>query len=152
MRGAWAACVVVSAAAVAGSILGLGDRDRLEWPVRYTNGLGLVAVTGALLSLSASNRVLRAPKRRLLGRKLPSNRVLLAATCLLPAVFTFSRSELLAGAPEALVPTATAAEAEYCPPGEPAAGSAPAPPRRRRPQTEGPAEGAPEGAPLLPVI
>ncbi|MEX0675138.1 MAG: O-antigen ligase family protein [Gaiellaceae bacterium] len=98
LRGVLAACVVVSAAALVGWIAGVGDRDRLEWPVTYTNGLGLVAVTGALLALSASNRVLLAPEARFLGRPFPSNRLLLAGPCLLAAVFTFSRSALLAGA------------------------------------------------------
>lgn len=80
LRGVWAACVIVAAAALVGWIAGIGDRDRLDWPVTYTNGLGIVAVTGALLSFSARNRAL------------------LGSLCLLAAVFTFSRSALLAGA------------------------------------------------------
>jgi len=80
LRGVWAACVVVVLAALVGWIAGVGDRDRLEWPVTYTNGLGLVAVTGALLSFA----IVRRP--------------VLAGLCLLAAVFTFSRSALLAGA------------------------------------------------------
>jgi hypothetical protein len=78
LRAVWAACVIVSAAALVGWIAGVGDRDRLEWPVTYSNGLGLVAVTGALLSLR-------------FGRAA-------GALCVLTAVFTFSRSALLAGA------------------------------------------------------
>ena len=100
LRSVWAACVLVSAAALFGWIAGVGDRDRLEWPVTYANGLGLVAVTGALLSLP-SNKVLQAPEGRLPGGLGASNKVLLAiggAVCLLAAVFTFSRSALLAGA------------------------------------------------------
>ena len=80
LRGVLAACVVVSAAALGGWIAGVGDRDRLEWPVTYTNGLGLVAVSGALLSFATVRRPF------------------LAGLCLLAAVFTFSRSALLAGA------------------------------------------------------
>ncbi|MEX2211730.1 MAG: O-antigen ligase family protein [Gaiellaceae bacterium] len=78
LRGTWAACVIVSAAALAGWVAGVGDRDRLDWPVTYTNGLGLVAVIGVLLSRRYSR--------------------VAAAVCLLAAVFTFSRSALLAGA------------------------------------------------------
>lgn len=99
LRSVWAACVLVSAAALAGWLAGAGDRDRLEWPVTYTNGLGLVAVTGALLSLPSDN-VLLGPVRLLPGRIEASNNVLLAlggALCLVAAVFTFSRSALLAG-------------------------------------------------------
>ena len=102
LAGVWAACVVVSAAALVGWLAGVAERDRLEWPVTYTNGLGLVAVTGALLSFSipqsASNTVLLAREGRSAARRLASNRVLLGSLCLAAAVFTFSRSALLAGA------------------------------------------------------
>jgi O-antigen ligase len=89
LRTTWTACVAVSIAALVGWIAGVGDRERLEWPVTYTNGLGLVAVLGALLSLQAG-----LPRRAALGG---------AAACTLTAVFTFSRSALLAGAVGALV-------------------------------------------------
>jgi O-antigen ligase len=82
LRAVWAACVIVSAAALAGWIAGVGDRDRLDWPVTYSNGLGLHAVTGVLLAFRASDKV------SLAG----------GALCGLTAVFTFSRSALLAGA------------------------------------------------------
>lgn len=99
LAGVLAACTIVSTAALVGWLAGAADRDRLEWPVTYTNGLGLVAVTGLLLALSgASNTVLLAPKLLDRARRIPSNTVLLGTPCLLTAVFTFSRSALLAGA------------------------------------------------------
>ena len=35
LRGVWAGCVAVAVGALVGWILGVGDRDRLEWPVPY---------------------------------------------------------------------------------------------------------------------
>jgi O-antigen ligase len=103
LAGVWAACVIVAASALVGWLAGAADRDRLEWPVTYTNGLGLIAVTGALLSFSASNRVLLAREGRSPAERITSNRVLLGGLCLVAAVFTFSRSALLAGAAAGLL-------------------------------------------------
>lgn len=93
-----AALVATVAVAVAGLVARIGDvapsgggppSSRLAWPVTYANGLGLVAVTGALLAAG-----------------LPSSRPRLAAVSAAlagaTAYLTFSRSALLIGAAAAL--------------------------------------------------
>ncbi len=78
-RGAWLGCVTVSALA-----LPLYRGGRLDWPVTYANGLGVVAGAGLLLSLARRSR---------LG----------AAVCAIALALTFSRSALLATAVGGLV-------------------------------------------------
>lgn len=73
----------ILAAAVAGIVSYRGGR--LDWPVTYANGLGLVCVTGVLLWLGLPSSRPRAARTA-------------AAICALAAVLTFSRSALLAGA------------------------------------------------------
>ncbi len=79
LRGAWLGCAALSALA-----LPFYRGGRLDWPVTYANGLGVVAGAGLLLSLSRRSR--------------PG-----AAVCALALVLTFSRSALLATAVGALV-------------------------------------------------
>ncbi|MBI4172266.1 MAG: O-antigen ligase family protein [Actinobacteria bacterium] len=84
------AVLLVAAAGLAAKLSGLAPEaagpgsDRLAWPVTYANGLGLVAVTGTLLSfLPGLSR-----RSALAGGTL----------CTTVAVLTYSRSALLAGA------------------------------------------------------
>ncbi|HVM17451.1 MAG TPA: O-antigen ligase family protein [Gaiellaceae bacterium] len=82
LRGLWGGATAVSAVALAGRALGVGD-GRLDWPVTYANGLGLVAVTGVLLSFLPG-----LPRRAAVAAG--------AVSCL-AAALTLSRSALLAG-------------------------------------------------------
>jgi len=84
------AVLLVATAGLAAKLSGLAPEaagpgsDRLAWPVTYANGLGLVAVTGTLLSfLPGLSR-----RSALAGGTL----------CTTVAVLTYSRSALLAGA------------------------------------------------------
>lgn len=79
LRIAWASCVGISTLA-----LPFYRGGRLDWPVTYANGLGLVAGIGLLLSLGRRSR---------LG----------AAVCALALLLTFSRSAILATAVGAVV-------------------------------------------------
>jgi O-antigen ligase len=79
LRVVWGCSVAVSAVA-----LPCYRGGRLDWPVTYANGLGLVAGAGLLLSLGRRSR---------LG----------AAVCGLALVLTFSRSAILATAAGAVV-------------------------------------------------
>lgn len=79
LRIVWASCVAISAVA-----LPFYRGGRLDWPVTYANGLGLVAAAGLLLSLGRRSRV---------G----------AALCTVALVLTFSRSAILAAAVGAIV-------------------------------------------------
>lgn len=79
LRFTWAVVVGVSALALL-----FYRGGRLDWPVTYANGLGLVAGLGLLLSLGRRSR---------LG----------SAICLLALVLTFSRSAILATAVGAVV-------------------------------------------------
>jgi O-antigen ligase len=72
LRIGWTSCVAVSALA-----LPFYRGGRLDWPVTYANGLGLVAGTGLLLSLGRRSR---------LG----------AAVCTLALILTFSRAAIIA--------------------------------------------------------
>lgn len=79
LRIAWSSCVAISAVA-----LPFYRGGRLDWPVTYANGLGLVAAIGLLLSLGRRSR---------LG----------TAVCAVALVLTFSRSAILATAVGAIV-------------------------------------------------
>src|SRR5207247_6448672 len=57
--------------------------QRIAWPVTYTNGLGLVAVSGLALALGL--------------RLAPRTRWPVAALCATTAILTFSRNGLLVG-------------------------------------------------------
>lgn len=89
LRLAWGTCVLLVAVGLVARLTGLApeaagpDSDRLAWPLGYANGLGLVAVTGVLLSLRERPRLAVA--------------VAGGSLCALAAVLTFSRTSLLAG-------------------------------------------------------
>ena len=89
LRALLAAIAVVCVAALVGRVTGLAPTgggthsQRLAWPVSYTNGLGLVAVSGVVLALGL--------------RLSPRLRWTVAALCTVTAVLTFSRSALLVG-------------------------------------------------------
>ena len=85
LRAVRLALLCIGALALGAWSLGLAptagaSSHRLEWPVTYSNGLGLVAATGVLLWLGAPTR----PWAAWLG----------AAVCALTLVLTFSRSAL----------------------------------------------------------
>ncbi|MGI8421108.1 MAG: O-antigen ligase family protein [Gaiellaceae bacterium] len=74
------ALTLVCAAALSGGAAGLSG-SRLDWPVTYANGLGLVAVSGVLLAPVLRGRLALAA----------------GAICGVAAVLTFSRNALLVG-------------------------------------------------------
>jgi O-antigen ligase len=89
LRALLAATAIVCIAALVGRVTGLAPTgggahsQRLAWPVSYTNGLALVAVSGVVLALGL--------------RLAPRLRWTVAALCAATAVLTFSRSALLVG-------------------------------------------------------
>jgi hypothetical protein len=93
LTGVWAACAVVVCAGLAARAAGAGfalasgvGSQRLDWPLGYANGLGLVAVTCVLLAAGL--------EWRRGGRLALASASLAGAACLL----TYSRTSLLAGA------------------------------------------------------
>jgi hypothetical protein len=82
------AILAVACLALGGRLLGLAptagsSSERLQWPVTYANGLGIVAATGVILWLGASTTRLRV-------------RVPAAGICLATMFLTFSRSAAVA--------------------------------------------------------
>ncbi len=73
--------VVVAAAGLVGKAVGVSSGSRLDWPVTYANGLGLLAVTGVVLAVGLRLRFWPGA----------------AAICAVCAFLTYSRSALLVG-------------------------------------------------------